>query len=488
MGCTGAVALRRVRIRRIAATRAVGLAILVAVDETRPTEQQDDSAAQLARREVVSVAHLRVVLGRCASEIYEIPSTGVTLGRDASDSTCDVRVDDLRMSRQHGRIERNRSGWQLVDLGSRNGGFVDGLGLAPQQRVTLDDGAVIRLGDTLFVFRLSLPATDARGEDPVFPGVSAAAARVRRRIDALAAGSGHVLILGETGTGKERVSRAIASRATRFVALNCAELRRELVRSELFGHLRNTFSGATHDKVGLVETAGKGVLFLDEIGELAPDVQADLLRYLEDGSFRPIGATELRHSDARVVAATNVDLDQAVMDGDFRRDLAARLRASNQPLELPPLRARREDIPRWANLFLREAGYKGSDSAWTVGTLECFLLYPWLENLRELRGAIRGLIADTVSFPCPTDKLPRKITDHRGKLRSSSTAEPTPDATPPARDPTQAEIEAALQQTQGRVRTAARQLGIERRKLYRLCERFGIALEDHRAGTQQEDE
>src|SRR5262249_46325652 len=157
-----------------------------------------------------------------------------------SDSRCDVRSDDARMSRQHARIERNALGWQLVDLGSRNGGFVDGLGFAPQQCVTLADGAVIRLGDTLFVFRMSLPAADARSEDPVFPGVSPVAAGVRRRIDVLAAGSGHVLILGETGTGKERVSRAVASRASRVVTLNCAELTRELARSELFGHARGS--------------------------------------------------------------------------------------------------------------------------------------------------------------------------------------------------------------------------------------------------------
>ncbi|HEY0484412.1 MAG TPA: sigma 54-interacting transcriptional regulator [Kofleriaceae bacterium] len=454
------------------------------------TERQDDSAARLAGRGSATTAHVRVVHGHSAGHVHEIRAAGTTTGRQAGDSSCDIQIDDNRMSRQHVKIGRHASAWEVVDLGSRNGGFVDGGTLASAGRADLEDGSVIRLGDTLLVFRASAPAVDTGADAPEFPGVSPAAAAVRRRIALLAAASGHALILGETGTGKERVARAIAEHRSPhpFVTQNCAELTRELARSELFGHVRGAFSGATHDKPGLVDLAGKGVLFLDEIGELALDVQGDLLRFLEDGAYRPLGASELKHSTARIVAATNVDLDQAVAGNKFRRDLVARLRASNAPLELPPLRGRREDIPRWIRMFAREAGYAGDGEPWTVGALECLLLYPWLENLRELRGVIRALVADHDELPFRTEDLPARIISHRAVLRGHDGADPAVDPTPPQQDPTPAELEDALRRTQGRVRTAARQLGIERRKLYRLCERYGIAIDAHRSAAQLDDD
>lgn len=455
--------------------------------EIGQTKRQEDSAARLAKRDGLTIAHVRVVSGTSSNDVHEIRPTGSSIGRSGSDSVCDVCIDDELMSRQHARIERGVLAWQLIDLGSRNGGFVDGLGVAPNGRAALEDGAVVRLGDTLMVFRTSAPVSDVRTDAAVFPGVSPIAVVVRRRIDALALASGHVLVLGETGTGKERVARAIAEQRSShpFVTQNCAELTRELARSELFGHVRGAFSGATHNKPGLVDLAGEGVVFLDEIGELSVDVQGDLLRFLEDGSYRPIGSSELKHSTARIIAATNVDLDQAVTNNKFRRDLAARLRASNAPLELAPLRDRREDIPQWSRLFLQEAGHTDGDDAWTVGALECILLYPWLENLRELRGVIRALVAEPGSWPCPAERLPPRIHAHRGTLRYPAVP---PDPAPPQRDPTKDEIEDVLRQTHGRVRTAAQQLGIDRRKLYRLCERFDIALESHRGETLPEEE
>jgi two-component system NtrC family response regulator len=316
---------------------------------------------------------------------------------------------------------------------------------------------------------------------------------LRRRIDQLASGTGHVLILGETGTGKERVAKAIGEhRAPHpFVTLNSAELSRDLARSELFGHVRGAFTNATANKAGLVDLAGDGVLFLDEIGELSLDVQAELLRFLEDGSYRPLGSTELRHSNARVVAATHVDLDQAVLNNRFRRDLLARLRASNVPLELPPLRERREDILGWTQLFLRLGNRDAGPSPGTVGALECLLLYPWNENLRGLGSIVLEAATQAPAFPCGTEHLSAELRAHRGTLRartSGGSDEPTPAHVPVQPEPTQLEIEEALRNTQGRVRTAAQQLGIDRRKLYRLCERFGIGLDTFRADNPREDE
>jgi DNA-binding NtrC family response regulator len=424
------------------------------------------------------------VFGKSPSDVHEVRGSGTTIGRNPGDA---IQIEDGRMSRQHVRIEHGPGGWHLRDLGSRNGGFVDGRGFRPNGNALVGDGAVIRLGDSLMIFR-SLHADDGNATSTSFPGVSPVAVAVRRRLAALVASPGHVLVLGETGTGKERVARALAASHADapFVTQNCAELTRELARSELFGHIRGAFSGATQTKQGLVDIAGDGVLFLDEVGELALDVQGDLLRFLEDGSYRPLGSVELRHSAARVVAATNIDLDDAVANNRFRRDLAARLRASNAPLELPPLRERREDVPLWARMFLLEAGCTVGN-AWTVGALECMLLYPWLENLRELRGVVRTFVADGAAMPIASEVLPRRISEHRGMLRGGPAPDVLDDPTPP-REPEKIEIEEALRRTGGRVRTAAMQLGIDRRKLYRLCERFGIALEEHRANEPGKEE
>jgi DNA-binding NtrC family response regulator len=454
------------------------------VSDSLPTEQQEDSGVRRGTRGRGAIGHLRVVFGKSPRVVHEVRGAGTTVGRNPGDA---IQIEDGRMSRQHVRIEHGPGGWHLVDLGSRNGGFVDGRGFRPNASAPIADGAVIRLGDSLMIFR-SVHADDSDATSTSFPGVSPVAVAVRRRLAALVASPGHVLVLGETGTGKERVARALTSSRSDapFVTQNCAELTRDLARSELFGHVRGAFSGATQTKQGLVDIAGDGVLFLDEVGELALDVQGDLLRFLEDGSYRPLGSVELRHSAARVVAATNIDLDDAVGNSRFRRDLAARLRASNAPLELPPLRERREDIPLWARMFLVEAG-SSVEAAWTVGALECLLLYPWLENLRELRGVVRTFVADHTPMPIASEALPRRIVEHRGMLRGGPAPDVLDDPTPP-REPEKVEIEESLRRTGGRVRTAAMQLGIDRRKFYRLCERFGIALEEHRANEPGKDE
>ncbi|HET9627534.1 MAG TPA: sigma 54-interacting transcriptional regulator [Kofleriaceae bacterium] len=456
--------------------------------ETWQTEQQENSAIG---HEVLAheLAHVRVLTGHAPSAVYVIASKGTSIGRLGGD--CELVIDDGRMSRKHARIERGLTGWQLQDLGARNRGFVNGRGYGPAERVTLADGALLRFGDTLMVFRAQPPAGDGRPEWPVFPGVSPAAVAVRKRIDALAGGEGHVLIVGETGAGKERIARAIgAQRASQpFVTLNCAQLKGNLAHAELFGYARGAFTDAKGSRSGLVDLAGDGALFLDEIGELENDVQAELLRFLEDGSYRPLGATELRHSNARVVAATNVDLDHAVQNGKFRRDLLARLRASNTPLEVPPLRDRREDIPGWTQLFLRERNCDTGVSPWTVGALECLLLYPWLSNLRELRSAVGAVIEQEAAFPCGPEHLPLNLRTYRTNLRTPAGMTPPDEpAQAPAHEPNKREVEDVLRQTQGNMRGAALQLGVDRRKLYRLCEKFGIAPVLYRSDTNRDEE
>lgn len=459
------------------------------------TEQHDDSALESSPRS--TTAHVVTVHGSSSGSVREIADRGVSIGRRAEPQRADLAFEDPRMSRLHVRIEQEGVGWKLEDLGSRNGGFVDGIPFQPAMAVSLDEGSVIRMGNTIMVFRAQPPTNQIDGEREVFPGASPPAAEVRRRLALLAATVGHVLILGETGTGKERVARRIGRThpGRPFIPQNCAEVSRDLVRSELFGHARGAFSGAAMAKEGLVDAAKDGVLFLDEVGELPLDVQGDLLRFLEDGSYRPVGSTELRSSRARVVSATNVDLEAAVRESSFRRDLLARLRASNAPLMLPPLRERREDILGWARRFLDETC--ASDlppEIWTAGAAECLVLYPWPENLRELRGVMRALVETAPRWPIGSKLLPERIQAHRRRLRDgrhdcelaaaapapAGAAAPAPAA--PAEEPTREAIERALAKTEGRMRAASILLGIDRRKLYRMCEKLSINIDVYRSG------
>ncbi|MEZ4360587.1 MAG: sigma 54-interacting transcriptional regulator [Kofleriaceae bacterium] len=442
------------------------------------TEQQHDSAG--GGRQDVVVAHLVLVKPGPLRAFPLTSAAGVTLGREGGDA-CDLQFADPRMSRIHARVEYRLAEWALIDQGSRNGAFVDGMPVASGGRAPLADGSVIRLGDTILLLRATSPTHDE--ELPAFPGRSAAAAAVRVRLRRLVASGGHVLILGETGTGKERVARALAKSDAPFVVQNCAELTRELIRAELFGYLRGAFTGAQCNRDGLVDAAAGGALFLDEIGDLPLDVQADLLRFLEDGSFRPVGSLSSKFSDARVIAATNVDLDAAVGAGKFRRDLLARLRASNAPLELPALRDRCEDVPRWTRAFGLEAGAEPPEEMWTAGALECLLLYGWPDNLRELRGLVRRLVEEEPRWPIGAEALPEALRERRVGLRTSP-REPSGPIPPiparPAVDPTKEVIEVALREAKGNMKVVAERLELDRRKLYRLCERLGIPFEDYR--------
>lgn len=496
-----------------------------------PTEPRLDSATANRARELS--AHLRV-LGR-AELVRELPPTDLVVGRRTEGTATEsglLTFSDPAMSRRHAQFVGPPGAWRLRDLGSRNSTFVDGHALPPGGEVTITDGMVVRLGDTLLLLRHGpAPRVGVVEVAPgVFPGRAPSAYAVRRRLQALLASAGHVLIQGETGTGKERIARAFAVPGRPFVPQNCAELSRDLARSELFGHARGSFSSALTAKQGLVDTADHGVLFLDEVGELTPDVQAELLRFLEDGYYRPVGATELRRSSARLVAATNVDLDVAVRSGRFRRDLLARLRASNPPLELPPLRERREDLLAWAGEFFdqaRKEHERGAETAhrslarsdraepgardraefprtdanrplgdsvdltaiwpWHAGLAECMLLYPWPANLRELRGVSRGLAQTGV--PCAelrADDLPEALREFRRGLRGAT--EPLAVVAPVApAQPERAQLEAALTIHAGSVRATAAQFGVDRRKLYRWCERLGIDLDLFRANPEPED-
>ena len=198
------------------------------------------------------------------------------------------------------------------------------------------------------------------------------------------------LLLGETGTGKEVVARAIhnISPSGPFVTIDCSAMVGPLMESELFGHVKGAFTGAAVAKIGLIESANSGTALFDEIGELPLDLQAKLLRVLQEKEFRPVGSLSTRRSDFRIIAATNRDLAKEVEKGTFRRDLYFRLNVIN--IRLAPLRERREDIPALINHFLARVG---GNYTLTAETMEVMLNYDWPGNVRELENCIQHMVA-----------------------------------------------------------------------------------------------
>ena len=273
-------------------------------------------------------------------------------------------------------------------------------------------------------------------------GESAVMQAVRRRIADFGRAEAVVLIGGETGTGKELAARALHTASPRaagpFVAVNCAALPPDLVESELFGTLRGAFTGAFHTRPGLFDAARGGTLLLDEIGELPRSVQAKLLRVLEAGSFRPLGATRETRAEARILAATNRDLARLCASGEFRLDLYYRLAVLR--IELPPLRERRADIPGLVERFVARAGSR--PRAIAPEAMARLFAHSWPGNVRELRSAVErallraegdvidafeleGLIEVAPSAACPradSAESVRVLLEHRGRLSAAAAA------------------------------------------------------------------
>jgi DNA-binding NtrC family response regulator len=272
-----------------------------------------------------------------------------------------------------------------------------------------------------------------------------------------------LLITGESGTGKELVARAVHHLSGRgaFVAVNCAAFPENLLESELFGHQRGAFTGADRDKPGLFETAHGGTLFLDEIGELPAALQPKLLRALEQGEIRRVGATAERKVDVRVIAATNRSLDDEVRAGRFREDLLWRLNVL--PVHVPPLRERRADIPLLAEHFLR--GHPVESDAMALLTA-----YPWPGNVRELRNAIERATTLGGAPAVRAEDLPPHI--HAAGRSAAVIADATRRQIP-LRDLEREYILEVLRQVGGNKSRAAEILGLDRKTLYRKLEEYG---------------
>jgi two-component system nitrogen regulation response regulator NtrX len=305
-------------------------------------------------------------------------------------------------------------------------------------------------------------------------GESRALNAVRAQVSQVAPTEARVLITGESGTGKELVAAAIHEGSRRsarpFITVNCAAIPRDLVESEMFGHERGAFTGATERRIGRFELANGGTLFLDEIGDLSLEAQAKLLRTLETGELQRLGAEKTTRVNVRLVAATNRNLEQAVAGGSFREDLYFRINVF--PIALPPLRERLEDLPLLVTHFARKLRPR-RPPGFSPEALSRMATHRWPGNIRELANLVERL-AILGRDPVEEDDVRQVLPARRDAPLASQDGGPLPPLTDALDDYERGLIAAALQRAQGNVAEAARTLQTDRANLYRRMRRLGL--------------
>jgi len=347
------------------------------VTGTQTLRQPIDPAAQTARP-----AQLRIRQGQ-SETVHSLKSESITVGLDPAN---DLVVNDKLVSSRHLRIARREGLFHIVDRHSTNGTY---LGNVRVYEIEAPLFTTLRIGEA----QLTIEPVHAPRKDRAFHGIIGEHPSVRQvaeLVDRVAPSSAAVAIFGESGTGKELVARAVHARSRRsdkaFVPVNCAAISKELIESELFGHEKGSFTGATHARRGAFEEADGGTLFLDEIGELSADLQAKFLRALESGEIKRVGASRPIHVDARIVTASNRDLLAAARENKFREDLYYRLCVI--PLHLPPLRNRSGDVLMLAEHFLHLFSPRGDSIRLSAAAMERLQTHLWPGNIRELRNVI----------------------------------------------------------------------------------------------------
>ncbi|MBP7126848.1 sigma 54-dependent Fis family transcriptional regulator [Myxococcota bacterium] len=413
---------------------------------------------------------------------------------------CDFPLTDPTVSRNHARIEHDGHGFRLTDLGSKNGIFLGdlrvlGAYLGPQQR--------LRLGETVVLFEMGTETVDigiareTRFGDLL--GKSVEMRTVFAMLKRVAPTDATVLIEGESGTGKELVAEALHRmgpfRNGPFVVLDCSAVPRDLMESEIFGHVRGAFTGAVKDRPGAMVEAHGGTLFLDEIGELPLELQPKLLRALEKREVRPVGGTQTRKVQVRIVAATNRRLDEEVRAGNFREDLFWRLGVIR--VFLPPLRKRTEDIPLLAEHFLAQLAARMNvpTPRLSYDTMERLKEHAWPGNVRELRNFLErsfilsGAAAGSplpLDLPAPEPPNLRRGQDDPDEVLRVDLDAPFKDV----KDRLVTEFERRyfgrlLRRTEGNVSKAARIAGIHRKSLEYLLRQLDLP---RTSGTDGEDD
>jgi DNA-binding NtrC family response regulator len=312
-------------------------------------------------------------------------------------------------------------------------------------------------------------------------GKSPKIVEVYKTLARAALSTSNVLVIGESGTGKELVARAIHDnsprRTKRFLAINCGALTESLLESELFGHVKGSFTGALADKRGLFEEANQGTVFLDEIGDISPALQIKLLRVLQESEIKPVGSSDSRKVDVRVIAATHRDLDTMVRTGKFREDLYYRLKVIL--IDLPPLRERMEDLQDLVGHFLARHAEKNKKSVSHVAEEAMALLraYQWPGNIRELEHAVERAVAMTnTAILFPEDFPPEISKPSTLQAAGASVDGASPGAMSSLEEMERAHIVKVLQDTGYNKSKASEVLGIDRATLYRKAQRYGIDL------------
>ncbi|MBI4814641.1 MAG: sigma 54-interacting transcriptional regulator [Deltaproteobacteria bacterium] len=419
---------------------------------TRRLRPEAESRASSPRAWLVRAGQAERPLSRPA--IFEVGSA-LELGRANAE-------DDPFMSARHVRLVRERDVVSIEDLESANGTRVGGDRVA---RTSLSDGDVVETGQTQWVFRLqhaevpSVPATSPiTSLSPTYLDVVARVSRIARtRVPAL--------FLGASGTGKEVLARSLheaSGRTGSFVGVNAAAIQPGLLASELFGYERGAHSTADRSRPGLVRAAHAGTLLLDEIGDMPLEVQAALLRVLQEGEVVPVGGEQAVRVDVRVVAATHRDLDELVRDGKFRADLLARLAGAR--IRLPSLVDRIEDVGILAATFLERLG--AATATFTPDAYRALFLYDWPLNIRELERAIEAAVAFAGDGGIELAHLPEAIVPKKSApIDAESWA---------------SELPRLLDAHAGNVTKVAAELGRSRKQVHLWIKRLGLDPRVHR--------
>src|SRR5512133_1104647 len=323
---------------------------------------------------------------RSEERVESLALDGVTVGKRGC---ADLAIDDPFVSARHLRIEAREGRWHLVDLGSTNGTLLGG---ARVERAELPLGVPITFGEAELVLEpLTAPPPSRSATFEGMLSGDPAMCQVFELVERVGPSDAAVTILGETGTGKELVARALHARSPRreapFIPVNCSAIAESLIESELFGHEKGAFSGAERMRKGAFEEADRGTIFLDEIGELPLDLQPKLLRVLELGEVKRVGASRPITVNVRIVAATHRDLRAQVRAGKFREDLFYRLCVV--PITVPPLRQRKGDVRALAEGFLERASPRGVVLRWSPEALARLEAYDWPGNVRQLRNVVQ---------------------------------------------------------------------------------------------------
>jgi len=428
---------------------------------------------------VVQKCKLLVVSGPLQGKEFVIDKEQFTIGAGPNN---EVTVADSTISRHHCEIQLFEKGYLIRDLGSTNGTVVKGVRVS---EAFLTQGAEFQLGNTRVIFcplqearQYTLSHAEAFG---ALIGKSVSMRRVFHLAETYAPTDATILIEGETGTGKEVLAEEIHRHSKRkdkpFVVIDCAALARELTESELFGHTKGAFTGATTDRKGAFEHAAGGTVFLDEISDLHADLQPKLLRVLEKRAIRRVGSNDVKPVDVRIICATNKKLESEVNAARFREDLFYRLSVVH--IGLSPLRKRKEDIPMLTQKFLRE--FHGEDGLAELAdfdkTMEAFANHDWPGNVRELRNLVEIAAyagqrpIDLRSFLCLGRMRSRESDSSAGHAADRPFKDAKSDLIGRFE---QDYIRDILERHGGNVSRAAQEAGIERAYLQRLIRKYRL--------------